>query len=144
MLFRSAHSFHQLIEQFLKETGYLYTISALPGGEQRRANVEMLLSRAENFEKTSYFGLFHFIRYMEQVEKYNIDYGEANIQDENADTVRIMSIHKSKGLEFPVCFVAGLSKKFNMQDTSQLCRSEERRVGKECLRLCRSRWSPYH
>ena len=54
--------------------------------EQRRANVEMLLSRAENFEKTSYFGLFHFIRYMEQVEKYNIDYGEANIQDENADT----------------------------------------------------------
>ena len=110
---------HQLIEQFLKETGYLYTISALPGGEQRRANVEMLLSRAENFEKTSYFGLFHFIRYMEQVEKYNIDYGEANIQDENADTVRIMSIHKSKGLEFPVCFVAGLSKKFNMQDTSK-------------------------
>ncbi|RFT80194.1 helicase-exonuclease AddAB subunit AddA, partial [Adlercreutzia equolifaciens] len=108
---------HQLIEQFLKETGYLYTISALPGGEQRRANVEMLLSRAENFEKTSYFGLFHFIRYMEQVEKYNIDYGEANIQDENADTVRIMSINKSKGLDFPVCFVAGLSKKFNMQDT---------------------------
>lgn len=108
---------HQLIEEFLKETGYLYTISALPGGEQRRANVEMLLTRAENFEKTSYFGLFHFIRYMEQVEKYNIDYGEASVQDENADTVRIMSIHKSKGLEFPICFVAGLSKKFNMQDT---------------------------
>lgn len=77
----------------------------------------MLLTRAENFEKTSYFGLFHFIRYMEQVEKYDIDYGEANVQDENADTVRIMSIHKSKGLEFPICFVAGLSKKFNMQDT---------------------------
>lgn len=110
---------HQLMEQFLRETGYLYTISALPGGEQRRANVEMLLAKAENFEKTSYFGLFHFIRYMEQVEKYNIDYGEANIQDENADTVRIMSIHKSKGLEFPVCFVSGLSKKFNMQDTSK-------------------------
>lgn len=108
---------HQLIEEFLKETGYLYTVSALPGGEQRRANVEMLLTRAENFEKTSYFGLFHFIRYMEQVEKYDIDYGEANVQDENADTVRIMSIHKSKGLEFPICFVAGLSKKFNMQDT---------------------------
>lgn len=95
----------------------MYTVSALPGGEQRRANVEMLLTRAENFEKTSYFGLFHFIRYMEQVEKYDIDYGEANVQDENADTVRIMSIHKSKGLEFPICFVAGLSKKFNMQDT---------------------------
>ena len=110
---------HELIQAFLDRTGYLYTISALPGGEQRRANVQMLLVRAENFEKTSYFGLFHFIRYMEQVEKYDIDYGEASLQDENADTVRIMSIHKSKGLEFPVCFVSGLAKRFNMQDTAK-------------------------
>lgn len=110
---------HELVENFLRETGYLYTVSALPGGEQRRANVEMLLTRAENFEKTSYFGLFHFIRYMEQMEKYDIDYGEASLQDENADAVRIMSIHKSKGLEFPVCFLSGLSKSFNMKDTSK-------------------------
>lgn len=110
---------HELIQTFLDRTGYLHTISALPGGEQRRANVQMLLVRAENFEKTSYFGLFHFIRYMEQVEKYDIDYGEASLQDENADTVRIMSIHKSKGLEFPVCFVSGLAKRFNMQDTAK-------------------------
>ncbi len=110
---------HRLIGQFLKETGYLYTVSALPGGEQRRANVEMLVTKAEKFEQTSYFGLFHFLRYMEQVEKYEIDYGEASLQDENADTVRIMSIHKSKGLEFPVCFVCGLSKRFNLQDTAK-------------------------
>ncbi len=110
---------HELIGKFLEETGYLYTASALPGGEQRRANLEMLLSRAESFEKTSYFGLFHFIRYMEQVEKYDIDYGEASLQDENADTVRIMSIHRSKGLEFPVCFVSGLGKRFNLQDAAK-------------------------
>ncbi len=110
---------HELIREFLEQTGYLYTASALPGGEQRRANLEMLLSKAESFEKTSYFGLFHFIRYMEQVEKYDVDYGEASLQDENADTVRIMSIHRSKGLEFPVCFVSGLGKRFNMQDIAK-------------------------
>lgn len=107
----------KLIERFLQDTGYMYLVTALPGGEQRKANLEMLLSKAENFEKTSYTGLFHFIRSIEQTEKYEIDYGEASLQDENADTVRIMSIHKSKGLEFPVCFVCGLAKKFNMQDT---------------------------
>lgn len=110
---------HNLIEKFLEETGYLYTVSALPGGGQRRINVEMLLARAENFEKTSYSGLFHFVRYMEHLEKYEIDYGEGGAVDENADIVRIMSIHKSKGLEFPICFVAGLSKRFNRQDTMQ-------------------------
>lgn len=110
---------HKLIERFLAETGYLYTVSALPGGNQRRINVEMLLARAESFEQTSYSGLFHFIRYIEQLEKYNVDYGEGGTMDENADVVRIMSIHKSKGLEFPVCFVSGLSKRFNRQDTVQ-------------------------
>lgn len=110
---------HRLMEEFLEETGYLYTVSALPGGAQRRINVEMLLARAESFEKTSYSGLFHFIRYMEQLEKYDIDYGEAGGADENADVVRIMSIHKSKGLEFPICFVSGLSKRFNRQDSAQ-------------------------
>ncbi|MDO4332487.1 MAG: helicase-exonuclease AddAB subunit AddA [Eubacteriales bacterium] len=110
---------HDLIGRFLEETGYLYTVSALPGGGQRRANVEMLLARAESFEKTSYSGLFHFIRYIEQMEKYDVDYGESGTMDENADVVRIMSIHKSKGLEFPICFVSGLSKRFNRQDTVQ-------------------------
>lgn len=109
---------HKLIQEILQDTGYLDYVTARPGGEQRRANVEMLLTRAAAFESTSYYGLFHFLRYVEQLEKYEVDYGEADVLDENADVVRIMSIHKSKGLEFPVCFVAGLSKKFNMQDVS--------------------------
>lgn len=109
---------HNLIREILTQTGYLEYISAKPGGEQRRANVEMLLVRAAAFENTSYYGLFHFLHYIEQLGKYEIDYGEADTLDENADVVRIMSIHKSKGLEFPVCFVAGLSKKFNLQDTT--------------------------
>ena len=109
---------HMLLQEILTETGYLEYVTARPGGNQRRANVEMLLTRAAAFEHTSYYGLFHFLRYMEQLEKYQVDYGEADILDENADVVRIMSIHKSKGLEFPICFVAGLSKKFNRQDTA--------------------------
>ena len=109
----------KLLQTLFDEYGYLHYVAALPGGEQRLANVRMLLEKAQAFEKTSYYGLYHFIRYMEQLQKYNVDYGEANILDENADVVRIMSIHKSKGLEFPVTIVAGLSKRFNMQDTSQ-------------------------
>ncbi len=108
-----------LLQEIFTDYGYLNYVTALPAGEQRRANVEMLLGKAADFEKTSYYGLFHFIRYMEQMEKYDVDYGEANTLDENADVVRIMSIHKSKGLEFPVTFVAGLSKRFNMQDTAK-------------------------
>lgn len=109
---------HKLLEALIYTTGYFQYVTAKPGGEQRRANVEMLLSKAAAFEQTSFYGVFHFLRYIEQLSKYEVDYGEADILDENADVVRIMSIHKSKGLEFPVCFVAGLSKKFNMQDTT--------------------------
>ncbi|MDD2971236.1 MAG: helicase-exonuclease AddAB subunit AddA [Lachnospiraceae bacterium] len=107
---------HELLHQFMEEVGFYYYMSALPGGEQRKANLDQLLEKAIQFEATSYHGLFHFIRYIEQMQKYDVDMGEANIQDENADVVRIMSIHKSKGLEFPICFVSGLSKRFNMQD----------------------------
>ncbi len=110
------------IQEFLRfllsDNGYLAYIAALPAGEQRLANVEMLLEKAADFGKTSYFGLFHFIRYIEQMEKYDVDYGEANTLHENADAVRIMSIHKSKGLEFPVCIVAGLAKPFNRREAA--------------------------
>ena len=109
----------ELLTRLITDFDYLNYVTALPAGSKRRANVEMLLTRASDFEKTSYFGLFHFIRYMEQLEKYDVDYGEAGLLDENADVVRIISIHKSKGLEFPVTFVSGLSKRFNMQDVNQ-------------------------
>lgn len=110
---------HELLQTIIREYSYLSYVAARPGGSKRRANVEMLLVKASDYEKTSYYGLYHFLRYMEQLEKYDVDYGEANLQDENADVVRIMSIHKSKGLEFPVCIVAGLAKGFNNRDTNE-------------------------
>ena len=108
----------ELLQTVVNDHDYLNYVTALPAGSKRRANVEMLFTKASDFEKTSYFGLFHFIRYMEQLEKYDVDFGEADLLDEHADVVRIMSIHKSKGLEFPITFVAGLGKRFNMQDVN--------------------------
>lgn len=111
-------SVHELLQVILRETGYLHNVAARPEGSRRHANVEMLLVKAADYEKTSYSGLYHFLRYMEQLEKYEVDYGEAAMQDENADVVRIMSIHKSKGLEFPICFVSGLAAGFRKREGS--------------------------
>lgn len=110
---------HELLQNVIEDHAYLHYVAAMPAGGKRKANVEMLFTKAKAFEKTSYYGLFHFVRYIEQLEKYDVDFGEAELVDENADLVRIMSIHKSKGLEFPVTFVAGMSKHFNMQDTGK-------------------------
>ncbi len=109
----------ELLQTIVEDFHYLHYVSALPAGSKRKANVEMLFTKASDFEKTSYFGLFHFVRYIEQLEKYDVDYGQEDLLDESADVVRIMSIHKSKGLEFPVTFVAGLSKRFNMMDVNK-------------------------
>ncbi len=111
-------SISELLEKIMEESHYLEYVTALPGGEQRRANAEMLLQKAADFERTSFKGLYHFIRYIDQMEKYSIDYGEASISDEAADVVRIMTIHKSKGLEFPVCIVSGMGRKLNRRDAS--------------------------
>ncbi|MBQ4559478.1 MAG: helicase-exonuclease AddAB subunit AddA [Tyzzerella sp.] len=110
---------HRLLWELMDETGYMDYVSALPSGEQRAANLEMLLEKAVTFEGTSYKGLFHFVRYIEQLEKYDVDYGEASLMDEKMNVVNLMSIHKSKGLEFPIVFVVGMGKQFNMQDTKQ-------------------------
>ena len=110
-------SVHELLQTILRESGYLHYVSVSPEGGKRRANVEMLLVKAADYEKTCYSGLYHFLRYMEQLEKYEVDYGEAVVQDENADVVRIMSIHKSKGLEFPICFVSGLAQGFRKKES---------------------------
>lgn len=107
---------HELIQEILDMTGFSYYVLAMPGGDRRKANIDMLISHAVRFEKGSYSGLFHFIRYIEKLHKYEVDFGEASVTGEQENTVRIMSIHKSKGLEFPVVFVSGLSKQFNMQD----------------------------
>lgn len=107
---------HELIQKILDVTGYGSYVAALPAGERREANLAMLIEKAADYEKTSYRGLFHFIRYIDLLQKYEIDFGEAETTGENADVVRIMTIHKSKGLEFPIVFVSGLSKKFNQMD----------------------------
>jgi len=108
---------HKLIRIVLEETGYASYIQAMPAGSKRLANMDMLIEKAIAYEKTSYKGLFHFVRYIEKLKKYEIDFGEADITSENENVVRIMSIHKSKGLEFPVVFVSGMGKQFNRQDT---------------------------
>ena len=107
---------HQLLYRAFEAGGYYDYVSAMPAGETRRANLDMLVEKAIAYEATSYKGLFHFIRYIEKLKKYDTDFGEANVAGEQADTVRIMSIHKSKGLEFPVVFLAGMGKRFNKQD----------------------------
>lgn len=107
---------HELIQDVLDMTGYAYYVMAMPSGDRRKVNIDMLISLAVSFEKGSYRSLFHFIRYVEKLRKYNVDYGEASVMGEQENTVRIMSIHKSKGLEFPIVFIGGLSKQFNMQD----------------------------
>lgn len=108
---------HELIYRIYERTGYYHYVSAMPAGQTRRANLDMLVEKASDYEKTSYRGLFHFIRYMENLKKYDTDFGEASVLGEDEDTVRIMTIHKSKGLEFPIVLVAGLGKKFNRQDS---------------------------
>ena len=107
---------HELILYILKETGYGNYARALPGGEQRYANLAMLVEKAMDYEKTSYRGLFNFVRYIEQLQAYEVDYGEVNLTGAGNTAVEIMTIHKSKGLEFPVVFVAGMEKQFNFQD----------------------------
>lgn len=114
------YSVHRLLTGIMDETQYENYCRVLPGGTQRMANLKMFINQASVFEKTSYHGLFQFIRYIDQMHHHDIDYGEANILDEHADVVRIMTIHKSKGLEFPICFVAGLSRSysFNTHDAA--------------------------
>lgn len=110
-------SIHELIWQILDETNYYNYITAMPAGQKRKANIDMLIEKAIQFQSTSYKGLFNFIRYINRIIDYEIDFGEANILNENENVVRIMSIHKSKGLEFPVVFVSGMGKTFNVQDS---------------------------
>jgi ATP-dependent helicase/nuclease subunit A len=109
----------KLIWQLYSETGYYGIVGAMQNGEQRQANLRILFERAKKFEDTSYKGLFNFINFIDKVEGSKGDMGSAKILGENDNVVRIMSIHKSKGLEFPVVFLAGCGKKFNLQDLKQ-------------------------
>ena len=106
----------ELVWQLLSETGYYSYVGILPGGPERQANLRMLFERARQYEETSYKGLFNFISFINRLRSGGGDMGSAKILGENDNVVRIMSIHKSKGLEFPIVIVAGCGKKFNMLD----------------------------
>lgn len=98
------------------ETGYYAYVGALPAGTQRQANLKVLFERAKQFESTSFKGIFNFINFVKKLKRSNSDMGSAKTLGENANVVRIMSIHKSKGLEFPIVICAGMGKNFNTQD----------------------------
>src|SRR5690606_24245459 len=108
----------QFIWKLFMDTGYYYYVGAMPGGLQRQAKLRILFDRAGQFEKTSIKGLFNFIKFIERLQSSQGDMGAAKILGENDNVVRIMSIHKSKGLEFPVVIAAGMGKNFNLRDTS--------------------------
>ena len=108
-----------LIWAILQQSGYYHYVLALPGGEQRQANLRQLLDQARTFAAGSLSGLYAFLHFMERVKNNVGDLGSASLLGENSDLVRIMSIHKSKGLEFPIVFVCGMGQQFNLRDLSQ-------------------------
>ena len=108
---------HELIREIIYDSDYMNYMGALPMGEQRCANIRALLGKAAGFEEDGFRGLFNFIRMIEKIRKYKTDEGEVVTLDENADVVRIMTMHGSKGLEFPVCILGNLAHNFNMTDS---------------------------
>lgn len=109
-------SIYELINTILIRTGFKDYLLAMGNGNKRIANVEMLLKKAVQYENSSYSGLFNFIRYIERVQQVELDEGEAKGYEEENDSVKLMTIHKSKGLEFPVVIVAGMGRQFNEMD----------------------------
>lgn len=105
-----------LIWKIYQETGYYDKVGAMPHGSQRQANLRLLHDRARQYESTTLRGLFGFLRFVDRLRQSGGRAGIARTLGENEDVVRIMSIHRSKGLEFPVVFLAGLGKKFNTAD----------------------------
>lgn len=107
---------NELIWKIYLDTGFYNYVSLLPNGNLRQANLKMLFEKAKQYEKASFKGLYNFINFINKVKTSSGDLSSAKIIGENDDVIRIMSIHKSKGLEFPVLILASTGKKFNMQD----------------------------
>lgn len=103
-----------LVWQLMWETGYYTYCGALPAGEQRQANLRALVDKARDFQQNNYSGIYGFLTYIKAMEKRSVSTGQVKLVGENDDIVRIMTIHKSKGLEFPMVIVAGLGKRFNV------------------------------
>ncbi len=113
------NSVAELVWLLFRETGYYDYAGALTEGKQKQANLRALHDRAKQYENTTMKGLFKFLRFLEKIEDTGSDLGAARALGEKEDVVRVMSIHKSKGLEFPIVFLAGLGRKFNQKDLSE-------------------------
>lgn len=111
-------SLAELLWKVYIDTGFYSYVGLMPNGELRQANLKILFERAKDYEKTSFKGIFYFIKFIEKIKNGNNDMSSAKIIGENENVVRIMSIHKSKGLEFPIVFLSSTSKKINMKDAS--------------------------
>lgn len=109
-------SLSELIWKIYQKTGFYDFVGGMPGGKQRKANLRALYDRSRQYESTSFRGLFRFLRFIERMQDRGDDLGTARALGEQEDVIRMMTIHKSKGLEFPIVFVAGLSKPFNVRD----------------------------
>lgn len=109
-------SLADVIWQLYRDTHFYDFVGGLPGGKQRQANLRALYDRARQYEATSFRGLFRFLRFIERLQERGDDLGAARALGEQEDVVRIMTIHSSKGLEFPIVFVAGLARSFNKRD----------------------------
>ena len=110
------HGVADLLWDIYETLDYVNYVGAMPNGLVRRANVMALYERAKGFESSGFRGLFRFLRFVESLRDSNQDMAVANVVTEADDVVRLMTIHKSKGLEFPVVFLSGVQKKFNTMD----------------------------
>lgn len=109
---------HRLLTHIMEATGVLRYYEAMPGGGQRRANLDLLADKARAYADTGYRGLPRFLEYIDQIDKQQIDTGEAEILDEHADVVRMTTIHQSKGMEYPIVILVGMGRGFNLGDRS--------------------------
>ncbi|WP_144491058.1 helicase-exonuclease AddAB subunit AddA [Bacillus sp. WP8] len=117
--FSMNHSVAELIWEVYRDTQYLDYVGGMPGGKQRQANLRALYDRSKQYEKAAFRGLFRFLRFIERMQERGDDLGAAKTFSETEDVVRMMTIHSSKGLEFPIVFTAGLGRNFNMMDLNQ-------------------------
>lgn len=114
----SVESLYDLCWEMIYDSGYYDYVGTMPAGTQRQANLNVLLERAAGYGKSSYSGLFNFLRYIERLKKFDEDFAEGAASLDNENLVRIMSIHKSKGLEFPIVILAGAHKNINFMDAT--------------------------
>ena len=111
------HGVAELLQRLYDDTAYVDFVGAMPGGDVRQANLKALYDRARQYEEAGFRGLFRYLQLMDKMKEDGLDLAPAKVVSEKEDVVRIMSIHKSKGLEFPVVFVVDMGKAFNRRDT---------------------------